>query len=196
MCSEAGHELDTSVCHCRGPDRRSLRQRGNGRLKKDLERWLKQDQGSDARFTTMIDLYAYPKDAPGYRDRLSSEPYRRVAGLERALESDIASQRFVPYIQLHEFETLLYADMSRWSTLLLDSSREIQQLADSVSGFSNVELIDDGETTAPSKRILGAIPRYDKVASGALLALEIGLPTIREKCAHFNEWLSRLERLA
>jgi len=144
----------------------------------------------------MIDLYAYPKDAPGYRDWLSSEPYRRVAGLERALESDIASQRFVPYIQLHEFETLLYADMSRWSTLLLDSSREIQQLADSVSGFSNVELIDDGETTAPSKRILGAIPRYDKVASGALLALEIGLPTIREKCAHFNEWLSRLERLA
>jgi len=57
-------------------------------------------------------------------------------------------------------------------------------------------LIDDGAATAPSKRILQAIPQYDKAAVGTLLALEVGLEAIRGKCSHFNEWLTRLETLS
>ena len=167
-----------------------------GHLKRDLERWIKQDQNTDARFTTMVDLYAYPENAPGFSTRQSPDPYVRVAGLEADLAADIGSQRFTPYIQLHEFETLLYADTSKWGNLLLENAREIQTLAASVSGFSNIELIDDGETTAPSKRILQVIPHYDKVALGTLLALEVGLATIRSRCSHFSEWLTKLENLA
>lgn len=170
--------------------------RDYGHLKRDLERWIKQDQNPDARFTTMVDLYAYPKNAPGYTTRKSPDPYERVAGLETDLAADIGSQRFVPYIQLHEFETLLYADTSQWGNVLLENAQDIQTLAKSVSGFSNIELIDDGEKTAPSKRILQAIPRYDKVAMGASLALEVGLVKIRTHCRHFNEWLIKLENLA
>jgi hypothetical protein len=52
--------------------------------------------------------------------------------------------------------------------------------------------------TAPSKRIIAEIPEYDgqKATSGPLIAGRIGLPTLREKCAHFAEWLHRLEGLA
>ncbi len=170
--------------------------RDYGHLKRDLDRWIKHDPNPDARFSTMVDLYAYPENAPGYHAQKSSDPYARVSGLEQALAADIGSKRFVPYIQLHEFETLLYADISKWSNLLIESHQSIQNLMESVSNFNNVELIDDGAATAPSKRILQAIPQYDKAAVGTLLALEVGLEAIRGKCSHFNEWLTRLETLS
>jgi hypothetical protein len=66
----------------------------------------------------MVDLYSYPKNVPGYEEIQSLDAYERVMGLEESLAADIASQRFVPYIQLHEFETLLYADLSRWEPVL------------------------------------------------------------------------------
>jgi len=66
----------------------------------------------------MVDLYSYPKNVPGYEEIQSLDAYERVMGLEESLAADIASQRFVPYIQLHEFETLLYADLSRWEPAL------------------------------------------------------------------------------
>lgn len=141
--------------------------RDYGHLKRDLGRWLKQDQNPDARFTTMMDLYAYPANAPGYHTRRSSDPYERVRGLEEDRAADIGSRRFVPYIQLHEFETLLLADIAKWNNVLLENTREIQVLSDSVRKFDNVERINDGETTAPSKRILDVIPHYNKVAKRA-----------------------------
>ncbi|MGI6139950.1 MAG: DUF4276 family protein [Candidatus Hydrogenedentales bacterium] len=83
-----------------------------------MKRLIKQDTSDDARFSTMVDLYSYPKNVPGYEEIQSLDAYERVMGLEESLAADIASQRFVPYIQLHEFETLLYADLSRWEPVL------------------------------------------------------------------------------
>ena len=57
------------------------------------------------------------------------------------------------------------------------------------------ELINDGAETAPSKRILKQIPEYDKVTAGWTVAEQIGLTTLRHKCPHFNDWLTRLEQL-
>ena len=73
---------------------------------------IKQDTSDDARFSTMVDLYSYPKNVPGYEEIQSLDAYERVMGLEESLAADIASQRFVPYIQL------LYADLSRWEPVL------------------------------------------------------------------------------
>ncbi len=63
-------------------------------------------------------------------------------------------------------------------------------------GDQNPELIDGGATTAPSKRILKEIPEYDKVTDGVEVAGKIGLPLLRQKCRHFEEWLSALEQLS
>ncbi len=58
-------------------------------------------------------------------------------------------------------------------------------------------MINDGETTAPSKRIIQFIPSYKgaKVSVAPLMVEKIGLPTIRSQCPHFDEWLIQLEKL-
>ncbi|MEA5486638.1 MULTISPECIES: DUF4276 family protein [Pseudanabaena] len=38
--------------------------------------------------------------------------------------------------------------------------------------------------------------QYDKVLHGSLVALDIGLETIRRECQMFNRWIERLESLA
>jgi hypothetical protein len=64
--------------------------------------------------------------------------------------------------------------------------------------FESPELINDGEQTAPSKRIIQAIPSYEgaKVSVAPLMAQKIGLEIIRQKCPHFNQWIERLENLS
>lgn len=57
------------------------------------------------------------------------------------------------------------------------------------------ENINDNPQTAPSKRILNALPEYDKVIHGTSIATEIGLSTIRQSCPHFDAWLVKLEQL-
>jgi hypothetical protein len=58
-------------------------------------------------------------------------------------------------------------------------------------------LVNDGDDTAPSKRIIGAIPQYgrEKATAGPFVAGQIGLPKLREQCPHFSEWLGKLESL-
>ena len=59
------------------------------------------------------------------------------------------------------------------------------------------ELIDDGQSTAPSKRIIAEFPDYEgaKSAVGPQVAELIGLETIRAACPHFSKWLTVLENL-
>ena len=60
------------------------------------------------------------------------------------------------------------------------------------------ELINDGQHSAPSKRIIAQLPDYVHAKSvvGPQVAERIGLAVIRSKCPHFSAWLSRLEQLA
>ena len=167
------------------------------KAKRDIERWIKEDQKSDARFTTMFDLYALPGDFPGYEyARQESDPYARVRLLEDALGEDISDQRFVPYLQLHEFEALLFCDPQKLEERFDRHSAGIVRLAQ-VAEKSNPELINDGNETAPSKRIIKEIPEYesDKASSGPIVAERIGLTTLRTKCEHFAEWIGKLEDL-
>ena len=165
--------------------------------KKDIDLWMKQDLNSDARFTTMFDLYALPKDFPDYEVATrENDPYARVGRLEDALSHDVSDWRFVPYIQLHEFEALLFADPTKLSEQFECDSATIDRLVE-MAERCKPELIDDGEDTAPSKRIIGEIPEYaySKASAGPLAAQGIGLTVLREKCAHFGNWLGKLEAL-
>jgi hypothetical protein len=65
------------------------------------------------------------------------------------------------------------------------------------SNFSSPELINQGATTAPSKRLAQVIPNYNKskIPLASLILEKIGLAKIREKCPHFNQWITRLENL-
>ena len=167
-------------------------------VKNDICRWLKQDRNQDARFTTMIDLYGLPNDFPGYDEasRLQ-DPFARVAAMEGAFAKDIQDSRFIPYIQLHEFEALLFSQIESLGTVYTSRRGEITELERLSAAFKSPELIDDGENSAPSKRIGQKVPEYLRAKStvGPILAAEIGLDVVRGKCPHFNDWLVRLERL-
>ena len=166
--------------------------------KLDIQRWLKEDNNSDARFTTMLDLYALPGGFPGYQEAMQQQdPYARVQILEDALGEDIPDHRFVPYIQLHEFEALLFSDPKKLEDQYERHSAGINRLVQ-ITEQTNPELIDDGKETAPSKRIIREIPQYSstKASSGPIVAERIGLPVLRAKCSHFSDWIVRLEALS
>lgn len=164
----------------------------------DLNRLMREDRHPEARFTTMVDLYALPPEFPGWDEaRHKPGPKERVEALEAAFQLHLGDSRFLPYIQLHEFEALLYCDLTQLQQRIADSERAFAALAQEVRGMEPEE-INEGATTAPSKRIISHVPIYDrlKVRVGAPAAAAIGLPRLRAKCPHFNEWILRLEALA
>ena len=163
----------------------------------DIIRLTKQEKNDDVRFTTMFDLYGLPKNFPGNAAAAQSDPFERAKALEDALAQDIDDRRFIPYIQLHEFEALLLSDPGKLKSQFDGSADAIARLATMAARFPSPEHINDSSTTAPSKRIIRAIPEYDgrKASAGPIVAEKIGLPTIRAKCAHFANWLAKLENL-
>jgi hypothetical protein len=171
---------------------------GFQRLKRDTLRLIKQDAHPETRFSTMVDLYALPSDYPGWAEiTKSTNPFERVAELERALAKEFCCSRFIPYLQLHEFEALLYCDLHQIASRIEDSTKAVATLEEEVAGFKSPEEINDGEMTAPSKRLINHVPRYErlKVLVGATAAGAIGLQTLRARCPHFGQWLGQLEGL-
>ena len=165
------------------------------KAKNDIQRWLKEDSRKNCRFSTMFDLYALPNDFPDFTNaQKKTDPYQKISCLEAALVQNIGDSRFIPYIQLHEFEALILADAQKLDWEYFEHEAAIDSLVTMV-GDTCPELINDGAETAPSKRILKQIPEYDKVTAGWTVVEQIGLATLRHKCPHFNEWLTRLEQL-
>ena len=145
----------------------------------------------------MIDFYALPPEFPGWAEaRRKNAPVDRVRALEQAFYAQFGDVRFHPYIQLHEFEALLYCDLNELEHRMTNSEGGIAALRREVSHF-HPEEINEGAHTAPSKRIINHLPVYErsKVRVGAPAAAAIGLSALRSKCPHFNEWLTRLEQL-
>jgi hypothetical protein len=195
-----GFEISTDV-HCITTSRQRGRPfRGGMRTyaqpRRDIELWMKQDQRRDARFTTVFDLYALPDDFPGFEEaKRLQDPYQRVKSLEQAMETDLGNQRFVPYIQLHEFEALVLVDPQELTDEFIEQEQAIENLAALSARYDTPELIDD--KTPPSKRIIDEIPAYRgrKASVGPLVTERIGLRSLREACPHFDGWLKRLEQL-
>ena len=168
------------------------------RARSDIDLWTKQDQNPDVRFTTMFDLYGLPTNFPGYSTAIAKrDPYQRVQSLEDALGREISDWRFIPYIQLYEFEALLLSDPRQLDSQFDNCADGIARLVAMVSQSPSPEHINDGSDTAPSKRIIREIPEYEgrKASAGPIVAEKIGLPTLRSKCAHFGAWLAKLEKL-
>jgi Domain of unknown function (DUF4276) len=186
------------VCHAR---RRGRPHRGGVRnyepMRNDILRFLAQEKAPNVSFTTMIDLYAIPARFPRLREAegLRNDPFQRVEFLQQAFAEDINDPRFIPYIQLHEFEAILFSDPSGFQYFYSHHEAQIAELQAIADGHTSPELIDDGPQTAPSKRIIAQFPDHAKPLMGPDVAEWIGLDTIRAKCPHVHAWLSRLEGL-
>lgn len=170
------------------------------KFRNDVLRWIESDRGRPYTFyTSFIDLYAFPKDAESpYTPQIQQirDHYRRVAALEAAIAQDIQHPHFIPYVQLHEFETFLLTDPDRLLTMYPKAETGISRLKREIEGMKPEE-INEFPHTAPSKRIIQHLPEYEgqKAQVGPLVAEEIGLYLLREKCPHFNKWITQLENL-
>jgi len=127
---------------------------------------------------------------------MSSDPLKRVQCLESQLAIDLKDYRLIPYIQLHEFESLLLSQTEAFSAAFPSRDFEIEQLRGIREAFPSPEHINDGANTAPSKRICGLFSDYAKTSYGIAVAKAVGLAKMRAECRHFNSWIETLFRLS
>lgn len=159
------------------------------KAKNDLIRLLR---SADAvAVTTMFDYYGLPSDFPEWSS--DGDCYEKVRVAEEAFGADIASDKFIPYLQLHEFEALLFSSPENIADAL--GRRRLGDLTNVRNSFDSPEEINHGPTTHPSKRLITMFDNYKKPLYGSIIAQRTGLRTLRESCPHFNAWLEKLEAL-
>ena len=153
------------------------------KIRKDL---LKLCNHSDAVITSLFDLYALPKDTPGYKNQTQNH-HDWALNIEKSVNDDIGLNNLHFNLVVHEFEALLYANPSAFK-YYSKAVAEMMEKAMLTSG-GNPELINDCFDTSPSHRITQVYPEYSKPTVGVIISKRIGINTMREACPHFNEWL-------
>ena len=138
--------------------------------------------------TSLVDFYGFRNKGNRTVDELEEDIRQKLGRLWHP-------KRVFPYIQRHEFEGLLFSDVSVFAGLIEAPDESVEALQNIRLQFQTPEDINDNENTAPSKRIKKVIPQYDKRVYAPLLAVEIGLDKIRAECPRFNDWVTNLESL-
>lgn len=172
------------------------------RVRKDVLKQLKQDRTSLC--TTMLDLYGLGEGFPGMPTPAGLDNLARVRHIEKAVKADIVAEipdarpdvRFLPYLQLHEYEALLFSDPVAFAGGIYQPhlSAAFQEIR---NAFPTPEDIDDHPESAPSKRVIAAYPPYGKAKplQGVLAALQVGIESMTRECPHFREWFDQLMAL-
>ena len=155
---------------------------------------------TDVVVTTMFDLYALPHSFPGYEESQTMENHLdRVKFLEARMKEDIEENQgrsfnnYIPYIQLHEFEALVFSSANGFEALFEDSEMDFKGIRTVIDNYPNPEDINDSPETAPSKRMQKLIHGYNKVTYGIGLVEYTGIDVILSKCPHFREWIEKLK---
>lgn len=149
----------------------------------------------DVVVSTFVDFFRIPTNMPDYESCMSlGNDVLRADALETALGKEIGDIRFIPYIQLHEFEALLFSNNKGFEEYL--SGEQAGKTAAVIHEFVNPEDINSSPETAPSKRILSIDRGYNKVLQGNLIAMDVGIDDMLEKCPRFSSWVSHLLELS
>jgi len=171
-------------------------------VRREILALLKQEHGSHV--TTFFDYYGLPKEWPGVR-QAKGKKAQEIAGIVEAamrdevrIDSSDNPSRFLPYVQMHEAEALLFSDTQVMASVFERSDLEAR-FAEIVQQCGECEEINDHETTAPSKRIERLFPNYRKGsglrAHAPIIVRRIGVDRLRQACPHFNNWITKLETL-
>lgn len=148
-------------------------------------------QHPNEKVTSFIDYYGL-HNIPRV-NYVGTDKYKLILSIEQKFYEDVDSRNFIPYISLHEFESLLFTKPEEFAYLKLSAVSKFQSI---LSEFNNnPEMINSGIQTAPSKRILKEIDNYSKVLDGNTIAKKLTLSEIRNKCNHFNSWITALENI-
>jgi hypothetical protein len=169
-------------------------------LRKQIVLHLKNDP--KAYVTTLIDYYGlYSKYNFPMWDDAEKQPDKNVRmnilekGMAESIEEDYR-YRFIPYLQLHEFEGLLFNDIDIFHQQIpKDDLVGLDELKSTFRQFSNPEMINNNRETSPSHRLQRIILGYNKIVYGNIIAEAIGLEKIRAKSPRFNSWITNLDNI-
>jgi Domain of unknown function (DUF4276) len=165
-------------------------------LKKEIETHL---QEPNVIVSTFIDYYGlfqkfnFPNWTEGEKIINKND---RMDFIETAMKNDIdnsINHRFIPYLQLHEFEGLLFNDIQLFYEQVPKSELiGIEELKKTFADYNNPEMINNKKETSPSHRLKRIIKGYNKPLYGHYFAEAIGIDKIRAKSPRFNQWIERL----
>lgn len=165
-------------------------------LSRQIQNHLAQDKS--AFVTTLIDYYGihdrhlFPNWETG---KVIVDKSARMKHLEDGMLFP-DDHRFIPYIQLHEFEGLLFNSIEAFRSEIPQSDFTNEaELINTLNNFPNPELINDSPNNAPSYRLKRLISGYNKIVYGSILAQRIGIDAMRAKAPRFSAWIGKLESL-
>ncbi len=154
-------------------------------------------------------MYGFPSDTPCYEaaKKLVS-PHEKAKLYEKQILQDVcellkdysgfSETKFIPHIQPYEYESFLFVDSYCCAYGLTDDEKQCKYLEAELNNiirlFETPEHINNNPEKAPSKRIEKLAPIYKhKAGISWPITRDIGISKIREKCFHFNEWLTFIE---
>lgn len=138
--------------------------------------------------TTLYDYYGFKRRGASNVDELQAEIANLVGPQQQ--------RRLTPYVQLHEFEALLFAAPDITVQALGGAEREVSTLSAAVRECGSPEAVNDSPETSPSHRIKALFKHFDKPLHGPRIVLAAGLDAIRAQCPRFDGWITQLESLA
>lgn len=166
-------------------------------IEQDLRDIFADDPSPKAGFTTLLDVYAIPPQVPGM-DRITA-PLSLPADIdvvERAMEACFGEPRFKAYLQRHEVEALLLADLRALEKIFQQDKPGIAQLAADTAAHANCEDINHGRQTHPAARLAQAVRGYEylKADNFHWVLAEADLTLVRQRCPRFDAWLTHWEQ--
>ena len=119
--------------------------------------------------STLIDYYGlyqkynFPKWAEGEK---IADKNSRMDFLETAMKedfSDAVRHRYIPYLQLHEFEGLLFNDIQHFYDQVPKAELVgVEELKKIFADYDNPEMINNNKETSPSHRLKRIIKGYNE----------------------------------
>lgn len=148
--------------------------------------------------TSLLDFFRFPRKQPAFAACAAhATAAAQAACLQTALFEAVQHirpyPRFIPYLQLHEFEALLFAD---------DAGHELHhpkiraEVAAVIAAHPSPEDINSHPEHAPSKRLAVIYQahnqRYRKVADAVDVVELIGMDRLLARCPRFRAWVEQL----
>lgn len=154
-----------------------------GKFRNEVERTLAE---GNVIVTTLIDFFKLPTDFPCF-----TEDSYSINLIEEAISVDIGYERdFIPYIQRHEFEALMFSSKEGFE-FVIDDQVKLNAIQDIIDKYPNPEDINNTRLTAPSKRMENIFD-YDKTSDGEMIIEELSIKEVMNKCPRFKIWIEKI----
>lgn len=161
--------------------------------------------------TTFIDYFKLGQDFP-YNIKCLQENIsynsNDICNIVKMLEQDISqidisSYNLVPYIHIHEYEMIYFADLSTFISANIENKYQSKieyQMQKILQNFISPEYINNSKDTAPSKRINQIFNNiidmnYSKKSCAVQYTSNAtinNIDAIRKTCLHFSQWIDML----